>query len=88
MVSNASSSSVTRMVAISAAKAEPDLPITTMAVMRGPSSRVMEMETRLATNCMAPRRCSWYAPCSAMMTPTKKVMSEVMGRALTPAAMA
>ena len=62
--------------------------MTTMAVISGPNSRVMEMETRLATNCMAPSRCNWYAPCSAIMTPTKKVMSETMGRAPTPTAMA
>ncbi len=58
MVSSASNSSVTRMVPISAAKAEPDLPITTIAVIRGPSSRVMEMATRLDTNCMAPNLCN------------------------------
>ncbi len=58
MVVSASSSSVTRMVPISAAKAEPDLPITTMAVTSGPSSRVMEIATRLATNCIAPSLCN------------------------------
>src|ERR1035438_8195856 len=79
MVSSASSSSVTRIVPISAAKAEPDRPMTTIAVISGPSSRVMEMDTRLATNCMAPRRCNWYAPCNAMMTPTKKVIRDTDG---------
>ncbi len=58
MVSSASSSSVTRMVPISAAKAEPDLPITTIAVMSGPSSLVMAIATREATSCMAPSLCS------------------------------
>ena len=59
MVFSASSSSVTRMVPISAAKAEPDLPITTIAVTSGPNSRVMEIATRLGTNCMAPILCNW-----------------------------
>ncbi len=58
MVSSASSSSVTRMVPISAAKAEPERPITTIAVTKGPSSRVMEIATRLATTCMAPSLCN------------------------------
>ena len=49
MVSKASISSETFMVPISAAKAEPERPITTMAVMSGPSSRDMEMATALAT---------------------------------------
>src|SRR5882672_2498130 len=54
MVSSASSSSVTFMVPISAAKEEPERPMTTMAVMSGPSSRLMEMATALATKLMAP----------------------------------
>ena len=44
IVSSASISSVTRIVPISAANAEPDRPITTTAVIRGPSSRVIEMD--------------------------------------------
>jgi len=38
----------------SAANAEPDRPITTMAVISGPSSRVMEIATALATKFKAP----------------------------------
>ena len=49
MVSSASISSVTFIVPISAANAEPDRPMTTMAVINGPSSRVMEIATALAT---------------------------------------
>jgi hypothetical protein len=49
MVSSASISSVTFIVPISAAKAEPERPITMMAVINGPSSRVIEMATALAT---------------------------------------
>src|SRR5213082_2816970 len=36
------------------ANAEPDRPMTTMAVISGPSSRVMEIATALATKFMAP----------------------------------
>ena len=54
MVSSASISSVTFMVPISAANADPDLPITTMAVINGPSSLVIEMATALATMLIAP----------------------------------
>jgi hypothetical protein len=49
MISSASISSVTFMVPISAANADPDRPMTTMAVIRGPSSRVIEMATAPAT---------------------------------------
>ena len=45
MVLRASTSSVTFLVPISAAKADPERPMTTMAVSRGPSSRRMEMAT-------------------------------------------
>src|SRR5271165_1138373 len=58
MVSSASISSLTFMVPSSAATAEPERPITTMAVMSGPSSRDMEMATALATKVMAPKRLS------------------------------
>jgi hypothetical protein len=40
MVCSESSSSITRMGPISVAKAEPDLPITTIAVISGPNSLV------------------------------------------------
>jgi hypothetical protein len=54
MVSSASISSVTFIVPISAANADPDRPITTMAVIKGPSSRVIEIATALATKLIAP----------------------------------
>ena len=54
IVSSASISSVTFMVPISAANAEPDRPITTIAVIKGPNSRVIEMATAVATKSIAP----------------------------------
>src|SRR5438876_1014460 len=54
IVSIASISSLTFMVPSSAAKEEPERPMTRMAVMSGPSSRETEMATALATNCSAP----------------------------------
>ena len=44
-----SSSSVTFIVPISAAKDEPDLPLTAIAVSSGPSSRVKPTATRSMT---------------------------------------
>src|SRR5882672_5508107 len=82
--SSASSSSVTRMVAISAAKADPDRPMTTIAVISGPSSRVTEIATRLATSCIAPSVRNSYAPCSARITPMKNAIREIIGTAPTP----
>ncbi len=54
MVSSASISSLTFIVPISAANADPERPMTMIAVISGPSSRVIEMATALATNCIAP----------------------------------
>jgi hypothetical protein len=54
IVSKASISSLTFMVAISAANADPERPITTIAVTRGPSSRDMEMATAVETALIAP----------------------------------
>ena len=72
MVSSASISSFTFMVPISAANAEPERPITMIAVINGPSSRVIEMATALATNCMAPSLRSSYAPCRARISADEK----------------
>ena len=46
MMRSASTSSFTRMVPISAAKAEPVRPASTTAAISGPSSRSREMPTR------------------------------------------
>ncbi len=56
MVSSASISSLTFIVPSSAAKAEPERPITTMAVIKGPSSRDIETATAVATALIAPKR--------------------------------
>ena len=61
MVRRASISSVNFMVAISAAIAEPLRPDTIIAVIRGPSSRVMPMARRSATKMLAPNWRSWAA---------------------------
>ena len=80
MVSIASISSFTFIVPISAANAEPERPITTTAVISGPSSRVIEMATALATRCSAPNLRSSYAAFSARIVPMKKEISEVIGK--------
>ena len=49
IINKASTSSDIFMVPISAAKAEPDLPATTIAVIIGPNSETMAMETKEAT---------------------------------------
>ena len=54
MVVNAATSSLTFIVPISAAKAEPERPASTMAVINGPSSRVMARATRLTTKRSTP----------------------------------
>src|SRR6266481_2911783 len=54
IVSSASISSLTFIVPISAANAEPERPITMMAVIKGPSSRDMETATIVATALIAP----------------------------------
>src|SRR6266850_2305895 len=84
MTRRESSSSVTFMVPISAAKAEPDLPLTAMAVSSGPSSRVKPTATRSITYCIAPKRRSSDAPCIARMNPVQIAIKETMGIASTP----
>ena len=58
MVVSASSSSSTFIVPISAAKALPERPASTTAVMRGPNSRKRAMVIMSATYTSAPKRCS------------------------------
>src|SRR5260370_37266382 len=65
IVSSASISSVTFMVPISAANAEPERPITTIAVINGPSSLDIDNATALGTILMAPNLLSSYALCKA-----------------------
>src|SRR5579864_7893693 len=54
MARRASISSVTTMLPISAENADPDRPLTAIAVSRGPSSRVNPIVTRSVTNSIAP----------------------------------
>src|SRR4029450_8527972 len=69
IVRSASTSLVTTIVAISAENAEPERPLTTMAVTSGPSSRVNPTATMLTTNIRAPNRRSSAATCIATMNP-------------------
>ena len=54
IVRSASISSVTTIVPISAEIDDPERPITTIAAINGPNSRVMLVPTRLITTSMAP----------------------------------
>ena len=56
IVVRASSSSLTFIVPISAAKADPDRPARIIAVKRGPNSLNRERLTKFATNTSAPNR--------------------------------
>jgi hypothetical protein len=72
------------MVPISAANAEPERPLTAMAVISGPSSRVKPTATRSMTKCKAPKRRSSDAPCMARMNPLHIDNSATIGSACTP----
>ena len=88
IVCSASISSVTFIVPISAANAEPERPMTTIAVISGPSSRVIEIATAVATRSIAPNLRNSYALCSARINPIKNVMSDRIGSARTPTSIA
>jgi hypothetical protein len=81
---SASISSVTVIVPISAAKAEPERPLTAIAVSSGPISRVKPTATRSTTKRKAPNRRSSDAPCMAKMNPEHIARRATMGNALTP----
>ncbi len=86
MVRRASISSATTMLPISAENADPERPLTAIAVSNGPNSRVKPMVTRSTTNCIAPKRRSSEAPCIARMKPAQMAMIATMGTAATPTA--
>ena len=86
MVRNASISSVTTMVPISAEIADPERPLTTMAVNSGPSSRVKAITTISTTSCMAPNWLSSEALWMARMDPPQAATMATMGSASTPMA--
>ncbi len=62
MVSSASTSWLTFMVPICAAKALPERPATMIAVSRMPTSRSTVTPTRLTVSTAAPKRVSCSAP--------------------------
>jgi len=72
------------MVPSSAAKAAPERPQTMMAVISGPSSRVIERPTRSATKMLAPNCLSWTADWKPITKPIRKLMSTTMGTASEP----
>ena len=84
MVRIASTSSVSFIVPICAAKALPDRPATMMAVISTPSSRRVRRPTRLMVKISAPNARSCTAPCCAMTTPIRKLISPTMPKARTP----
>jgi hypothetical protein len=84
MIFRTSISSVTFIVPISAAKAEPERPLTAIAVISGPSSRVKPTATRSMTKCKAPKRRSSDAPCIARMNPLHMASSITIGIAANP----
>ena len=84
MTLRASISSVTFMVPISAANADPDRPLTAIAVNSGPSSRVKPTATRSMTKCRAPNRRNSEAPCIARMNPLHIDIRATIGSASTP----
>ena len=86
MVRSASISLVTTMVPISAENADPDRPLTTMAVNSGPSSRVNPIATVSMTYCSAPNLRSSDPACIARMNPAHTDMIPTIGSASTPIA--
>ncbi len=85
---SASTSSVTFFVPISAANADPDRPITTIAVISGPNSRKIETITASGTRLNMPNFFSSCAICKARIRPNNMVIIETIGIASTPTAMA
>ena len=79
-VVSASIWSVTRMVPSSAAMAAPTRPATIRPASTGPSSRVMDSTTRLATALSALKRDRPVADCSASTMPVKIAVSATTGR--------
>ena len=66
--------------------ADAERPLTAIAVISGPSSRVKPTATRLTTNCKAPNRRSSDALCSARIKPVHNDMVPAIGSALAPMA--
>ena len=85
IVSSASSSWFTFIVPISAANAEPERPAKMIAVKIGENSRIMTMPIPFAMKICAPNISSVCAPSKARTRPIRRLMSDTIGSALTPA---
>ena len=85
IVWRAFSSSFTFIVPSSAAKAEPERPASMIAAITGPSSRDITRPNKLATNTCAPSWAKGCADSKAITMPTRNVINDTMGSALTPA---
>ena len=77
----ASTSSVSFIVPICAAKALPERPATMIAVISTPSSRRVIRPTRLTVSVSAPNCASCTAPCCAMTMPIRKLIRPMIGSA-------
>ena len=82
---SASISSRIRIEPSSAVMALPERPATMMAVRSGATSRSARMPTRSTVKTVAPKNCSWKAPCWATMPPIRNDIRKMMGTARTPA---
>ena len=85
IVESASISSLTFIVPISAANAEPERAVSRIAAISGPSSRSIEIPSRSATKISAPKRCIGIAPWKARIRPSRKPTSATIGTAPIPA---
>ena len=76
---------MTFIVPISAAKADPERPAKMMAVKIGENSRIITSPIMLAMKIWAPNISSGCAASKAMTRPMSRLISDTIGRALTPA---
>ncbi len=83
-VRSASICSVICIVPNSAARAEPDLPHTMIAVSTGPSSRVIPHATMTPSISWPPMRLSPAYDCKARAKPEESVLSMIMVEESTP----
>ena len=84
IVVSASTSWLTRIVPISAAKAAPERPASRMAVISGPSSRSIDNPMRSATKISAPKRFIGTADWNARIIPSRTEISATIGSASAP----
>ena len=84
IVVSASTSWLTRIVPISAAKAAPERPASRMAVISGPSSRSIDKPIKSATKISAPKRFIGTADWNARIMPSRNEMRATIGSASAP----